>query len=42
MGTTIKCSSCCSQEENKNEVKYGSREYRFKMRASININNLID
>ena len=30
MGTTIKC-SCCSQEENKNEIRYGSNEINEKI-----------
>ena len=42
MGTSIKCSSCCSQEENMNEIKYGKNVYSFKIMASLNINNLID
>ena len=43
MGTTIKC-SCCSQEENKNEIRYGSNElgYGFKIMASFNLINLFD
>ena len=35
MGTTIKC-SCCSNEEKKNEIRYGTNEYGFKMMASYN------
>ena len=41
MGTSIKC-SCCNQEETKNEIKYGSKQYDFKIMASLNLNNLTD
>ena len=34
MGTSLKC-SCCSNEDKKNEIRYGTNQYSFKIMASL-------
>ena len=39
MGGTLKC-SCCSNEDKKNEIRYGTKQYSFKIMASLYFINL--
>ena len=41
MGGTIKC-NCCNQDEKRNEVKFGNKQYEFKIMASFNFINLFN